>query len=69
VERGAAARKQSQEDRREVLVELTPLGEEILEKLKDLHMQELQSKSPELCRALQGIVDSPYPETNKVGAA
>jgi DNA-binding MarR family transcriptional regulator len=72
VERGAAVRRQSQEDRREVLVELTPLGEEILEKLKELHMQELQTKSTELCRDLQAIVDSPQPlpETgsNKAGA-
>jgi DNA-binding MarR family transcriptional regulator len=57
VERGVAVRRQSQEDRREVLVELTPLGEEILEKLKDLHFQELQAKSPELCQTLQTIVD------------
>jgi DNA-binding MarR family transcriptional regulator len=69
VERGAAVRRQSQEDRREVLVELTPLGEEILEKLKDLHMQELQTKSPELCKSLQAIVDSPQPEMGKAGAA
>jgi DNA-binding MarR family transcriptional regulator len=67
VERGAAVRHQSQEDRREVLVELTPLGEEILEKLKDLHMQELQTKSPQLCQALQAIVDSPHLDTGKVG--
>jgi DNA-binding MarR family transcriptional regulator len=68
VERGAAVRRQSQEDRREVLVELTPLGEEILEKLKDLHLRELQTKSPELCQALQAIVDSPQAETATVGA-
>jgi DNA-binding MarR family transcriptional regulator len=70
VERGAAMRRQSQEDRREVLVELTPLGEEILEKLKELHMQELQTKSLELCKDLQAIVDSPHPpaEAGKAGA-
>jgi DNA-binding MarR family transcriptional regulator len=68
VERGAAVRRQSQEDRREVLVELTPLGEEILEKLKDLHSAELITKSPELCQALKAVVDSPHTETGKVGA-
>jgi DNA-binding MarR family transcriptional regulator len=68
VERGAAVRRQSQEDRREVLVELTPLGEEILDKLKDLHMQELQTKGSELCQALQAIVDSPQPEMGKAEA-
>jgi DNA-binding MarR family transcriptional regulator len=71
VERGAAVRRQSQEDRREVLVELTPFGEEVLEKLKDLHAQELQTKSPELCKALQTIADSSLTETSKIsiGAA
>jgi DNA-binding MarR family transcriptional regulator len=68
VERGAAVRRQSQEDRREVLVELTPVGEEILDKLKDLHMQEIHTKGPELCKALQAIVDAPYPEIGKAGA-
>jgi DNA-binding MarR family transcriptional regulator len=69
VERGAAVRRQSLEDRREVLVDLTPLGEEILEKLQDLHMQEMQTKSPELCQALQAIVDKPYPDTGKADGA
>ena len=68
VERGAAVRRQSQEDRREVLVDLTPVGEEILEKLRELHMQELQTTGPELCKALQAIVDSPYPDMGKTGA-
>jgi DNA-binding MarR family transcriptional regulator len=71
VERGAAVRRQSLEDRREVLVELTPLGEEILEKLKDLHAQELQTKSPELCVALKAVVDGSQTEVSKasVGVA
>jgi len=69
VERGAAVRRQSQEDRREVLVDLTPLGEEILEKLKDLHMQEIQTRSAELCKALQVIVDGPHSEIGKAGGA
>jgi DNA-binding MarR family transcriptional regulator len=68
VERGVAARRQSREDRREVLVELTPFGEEILEKLKDLHFRELHSKSPELCQTLQAIVDAPPTETVKASA-
>lgn len=58
VERGAAQRQQSVEDRREVLVSLTELGEEILQKLVSLHWQELQTSGPELCKALQHIVDS-----------
>ena len=67
VERGAAVRRPSQEDRREVLVELTPLGEEILDKLKDLHLQELRIKGPELWQALKAVVDAPQVETSKAG--
>jgi DNA-binding MarR family transcriptional regulator len=65
VERGVAVRCQSKEDRREVLVELTPQGEEILDKLKDLHIRELQTKSPELCQTLKAIVDAPPVEIGK----
>src|SRR5438270_6321996 len=37
VERGAVIRRHSQEDRREVLVELTPHGDHLLRKLSVLH--------------------------------
>ena len=67
-ERGFAARRRGQEDRREVLIEVTPLGEEVLEKLKDVHLQELQIWSPELCRALQAVIDNPPNETCKARA-
>lgn len=56
VERGAAARHQSEDDRREVLVELTPEGETILRKLSFLHWQELQTSGPALCQSLRAIV-------------
>jgi len=59
MDRDVAVRHRSQGDRREVLVQLTPFGEEILETLKDVHLQELQTRSPELCRALQAIVAQP----------
>jgi DNA-binding MarR family transcriptional regulator len=58
VERGAAARHHAEDDRREVLVTLTPLGEELLRKLSFLHWQELQTSGPELCKALQTIVET-----------
>jgi DNA-binding MarR family transcriptional regulator len=58
VERGAVVRRSSPQDRREVLVELTPLGEQILEKLSAEHWRELQSSGPELARALQGILQT-----------
>jgi DNA-binding MarR family transcriptional regulator len=68
VERGAAVRRQSLEDRREVLVELTPLGEEILGKLKDLHSQELHSMGLELCQTLKAIVETQPADIGKAGA-
>jgi DNA-binding MarR family transcriptional regulator len=58
VEHGAARRKQGEQDRREVLVELTPYGEELLEKLSVLHWEELQSAGPALSGALHAIVHS-----------
>ena len=58
VERGAAARRTNQQDRREVLVELTSLGERMLEKLSAEHWRELQSSGPELAHALQGILQT-----------
>lgn len=56
VERGAGVRRPSDQDRREVLVELTPHGEELLQKLSVLHWQELQNAGPELSHALQRIL-------------
>jgi DNA-binding MarR family transcriptional regulator len=58
VERGAVVRRSSPQDRREVLVELTPVGEQILEKLSSEHWRELQSSGPELARALQAILQT-----------
>jgi len=56
VERRAVVRKHSDHDRREVLVELTPHGEELLQKLSVLHWQELQTSGPALSSALHAIV-------------
>jgi DNA-binding MarR family transcriptional regulator len=55
-ERGAVGRRHSENDRREVLVELTPEGETILRKLSFLHWQELQTSGPALCQGLRAIV-------------
>ena len=55
-EHGAVVRQPSEHDRREVLVQLTPYGEEILEKLSMLHWQELQNSGPALSAALHAIV-------------
>jgi DNA-binding MarR family transcriptional regulator len=58
VERGAVMRRHGEQDRREVLVELTPHGEELLQKLSVLHWQELQTAGPALSEALNAIVHS-----------
>jgi DNA-binding MarR family transcriptional regulator len=56
VERGAVTRRHSEQDRREVLVELTPHGEHLLRQLSVLHWQELQTSGPALSGALHAIV-------------
>jgi DNA-binding MarR family transcriptional regulator len=56
VERGAVARRHCEEDRREVLVELTAHGEQLLQRLSLLHWQELQTSGPALSEALHAIV-------------
>lgn len=58
VERGAVVRRTCEEDRREVLVELTPVGEEILEKLSSEHWREVQISGPELARTLEAIFEN-----------
>ncbi len=56
VERGAVVRRHSEEDRREVLVELTPFGEQVLRKLSVQHFEELQNSGPALSQALHAVV-------------
>lgn len=56
VERGAVIRRHSEQDRREVLVELTPHGEHLLRTLSVLHLEELQNSGPALSEALQAVV-------------
>lgn len=55
VEQRAVARRNSDVDRREVLIELTPHGEELLHRLSILHWQELRVSSPALSAALSAI--------------
>lgn len=59
VERGAAVRKPSTQDRRQVLVELTPHGEDLLANLNAHHCQELQTFAPELVSQLSTTLNSP----------
>jgi DNA-binding MarR family transcriptional regulator len=54
-DRGALVRRPCEQDRREVLVELTPYGEELLNKLSLLHWQELRANGPALSEALLSL--------------
>jgi DNA-binding MarR family transcriptional regulator len=56
-ERGAVVRRPSEQDRREVLVELTRQGEEILAKLSALHMEELKKEGPALLNAIHDVLE------------
>ena len=58
VARGAIVRRQSEHDAREVLLELTPHGEQILRELHVLHWQELQASGPDLADSLKRIVEN-----------
>jgi DNA-binding MarR family transcriptional regulator len=55
-ERGAVRRRQASEDHREVLVELTPSGEELLHRLSGLHWEELRISGPALSESLDAVV-------------
>jgi len=66
VERGAVIRRHSEEDRREVLVQLTPHGEHLLRKLSVLHWEELQILGPALSEALQAVVHSTTEDRRRV---
>jgi DNA-binding MarR family transcriptional regulator len=56
VEQGAVARRHSEKDRREVLIELTPHGEELLHELSVLLSQELRVSGPALSRSLLTVL-------------
>ena len=51
------ARTPSNEDRRQVLIQLTKQGEETLEKLSSLHQNQLQRIGPELSLLLERLND------------
>ena len=59
VEQKAVARRHSNGDRREVFIELTAHGEELLHRLSILHWQELRDAGPALSRALSAILTHP----------
>jgi DNA-binding MarR family transcriptional regulator len=53
---GFVHRTRAQEDRREVLLDLTPRGEKVLSELALHHHEELRSAAPELVAALRRIM-------------
>ena len=55
-DRGLLARERSSVDRREVLLRLTPAGEDMLRSLSALHRQQLRTVGPNMLAALQTIV-------------
>ena len=59
-------RRHSEEDRREVLVELTPHGEHLLRMLSVLHWEELQNFGPALSETLQAVVHNTTEERRKL---
>ena len=52
---GYVARAASRQDRRQVIVHLTPSGSSILRKLSIAHHQELEVAGPQLAKALRSI--------------
>ncbi len=53
---GAISRQPGEEDRREVLIKLTPAGCAALRKLSVAHREELEKSGPELARVLQKVL-------------
>lgn len=53
---GAIVRKPGTEDKREVLIQLTPAGRMLLRKLALAHRAELEESGPELARVLQSVL-------------
>jgi len=52
-------REQNSRDRREVSVFLTNRGEKLLEKLTDVHREELKTLAPQLIAIFEGLKQSP----------
>jgi DNA-binding MarR family transcriptional regulator len=64
VEQGAVARYHCDQDQREVLIKLTPHGEELLNRLSALLLQELRITGPALAESLLAVTNQSI-ETRK----
>lgn len=58
VEQGLLMRKASREDRRKVELRLTAKGSRVLERLADLHRDELEHSGPQLMELLQQVTQA-----------
>ncbi len=54
--RGLVKRKRAGDDRRQVLLELTPKGDKLLKEMATLHRDELRNKGPALVGALKKVL-------------
>jgi DNA-binding MarR family transcriptional regulator len=54
--RGLIRRKRAAEDRRQVMLELTPKGEKVLREMASLHREELRNTGPALVGALRKVI-------------
>ena len=54
--RGLIRRKRAGDDRRQVLLELTPKGEKVLREMANLHREELRNTGPALVGALRKVI-------------
>ena len=54
--RGLIRRRRSEADRREVLLELTPRGDKLLQEMALRHREELRDMAPDLVAALKRVV-------------
>ncbi len=57
--RGLFRRERSKEDRREVLVKVTPRAEKLLKRLVRQRLAEMAINGPALARALSAVIDAP----------
>jgi DNA-binding MarR family transcriptional regulator len=62
--RGLVARRRTQPDRREVVIELRAGGERVLDKLAEHSLAELRTEGPALLKALEPLVGRPGRRAN-----
>ena len=56
IKQGLLLRHEDPDDRRRILLEVTRAGEEVMQKLSEFHLSELEERGPELIRALQDVL-------------